>query len=167
MKTAAYIQLGFLLVSTVFARAQSATSPPKATGEASPPQPINPALVLSNRTVLIVSNARGVEAEAVKLKFSDSMSGPFEIAVQGTKDLHREAELLSREFGTNIAVIVDEATLDGRARTNYVFRGGSMRRTVAPIVNNALPPGGRRLYVWPETTGPRVPANVRLVRQAD
>ena len=103
----------------------------------------------------------------MKLKFSDSMSGPFEIAVQGTKDLHREAELLSREFGTNIAVIVDEATLDGRVRTNYVFRGGSMRRTVAPIVNNALPPGGRRLYVWPETSGPRVPANVRLVRQAD
>jgi hypothetical protein len=166
MKTAAYIQLGLLLASTVLARAQSATSPPRTTG-GPPPQPTNPALILSNRTVLIVSNARGVEAEAVKLKFSDSMSGPFEIAVQGTKDLHREAELLSREFGTNIAVIVDEATLDGRARTNYVFRGGSMRRTVAPIVNNALPPGGRRLYVWPETSGPRVPANVRLVRQAD
>ena len=109
---------------------------------------------------------RGVEAGAVKLKFSDSMSGPFEIAVHGAKNLQREAELLSREFETNIAVIVDEATLDGRLRTNYVFRNGSMRRTVAPIVNNALPPGGRRFYVWPESSA-NPPSNVRLVRQAN
>jgi hypothetical protein len=159
MRTAAHIQLGLLLVMAVFVLAQSDSVPAG--------QPTNASLLLSNRTVLIVSNARGVEPEAVKLKFSDSMSGPFEIAVQGAKNLQQEAELLSREFGTNIAVIVDEATLDGLVRTNFVYRGGSMRRTVAPIVNNALAPGGRRLYVWPETGKPSAPANVRLVRQAD
>ena len=168
---ARYIQLGVLILGALCARAQSAgPSAPTAPGESVPGEaasPTNPVLLLSNQTVLIISQARGIEAGAVKLKFSDSMRGPFEIHPDGAKDLRREAELLSTSLGTNVAVIFDEATAEGRLRTNYVYRGGTARITVAPIVNHALAPGGRRLYVWPERSPIAPPSNVRLVRQAD
>jgi hypothetical protein len=177
MKMVRFVQLGLLMLSAACACAQKpATSSPASSMPSLASAPFNEAphshltnlsLFLSNNAVLILSEARGVKADAVKVKFSDAMSGRFEIHPDGAKDLKREAELLSRNFGTNIAVIVDEATADGRLRTNYVFRGGLMRRTVAPIVNRALPPGGRRMYVWPETSEVPAPANVRLVRQAN
>lgn len=119
---------------------------------------------MSNKAVRLVAGLRGLEASAVKLKFSDSMSGRFEISVEGAKNLQREAELLSQDFGTNIAVIVDEATADGRFRTNFVFRNGSMRQTIAPVGNIGLPPSGRRMYVWPETSKLSQPKKVRLVQ---
>jgi hypothetical protein len=177
MNMVRFVQLGVLMLSAISAWAQTpaTASPaplrqavvPTSSNEASHSHPTNLSLLLSNNAVLILAEARGVKADAVKVRFSDAMSGRFEIHPDGAKDLQREAELLSRNFGTNIAVIVDEATTDGRLRTNYVFRGGLMRRTVAPILNRALPPGGRRMYVWPETSQVAAPANVRLVRQSN
>jgi hypothetical protein len=70
---------------------------------------------------------------------------------------------LSRDFGTNVAVIVDEAAADGVLRTNCVFRNGSMRRTIAPVGKTGLRPGSRRMYVWPETSKLGAPQNIRLV----
>jgi len=135
------------------------------TGTSNQAVAVNQSMFLSNRAVLILSEARGLEVSAVRLKFSESMSGRFEIPLEGAKDIHREAEMLSKDFGANIAVIVDEATADGRLRTNYVFRNGVMRRTVAPVGNIGLSPGGRRMYVWPETSKLSAPRNLRLVQQ--
>jgi len=126
---------------------------------------VSQSMLLSNRAVLIVSEARGLDVNAVKLKFSESMSGRFEIPLEGAKDIHREAEMLSKDFGASIAVIVDEATADGRLRTNYVFRNGVMPLTVAPVRNIGLSPGGRRMYVWPETSKLSAPRDLRLVQQ--
>lgn len=166
------------MLAALCARGQTSPAPPASsvavtqnlsqiltTGTSNETKAVSHSLLLSNRAVLLVSEARGIAASAVKLRFSDSMSGRFEIPVEGAKDLQREAELLSKDFGSNIAVIVDEATADGRLRTNYVFRNGSMQKTIAPVGKIGLPPGGRRMYVWPETSKLSAPRNLRLVQQ--
>jgi hypothetical protein len=121
------------------------------------------ALILSNRAVLVLSKWRGTEPGAVKLRFGKGASGPFEIDLAGAADVKIEAEMLSKDFGPAVAVIVDEATLDGKFRTNHVFRNGEARRTIAPVPGNVLAPGGRRMYVWPEGLGPGTPKNVRVL----
>jgi hypothetical protein len=173
MKTIRCGQIGFLLLTALCAVAQPAdpASPARLGGVIAPSAAGNShgstnfSLLLSNSAVQVISQTRGIKAEAVKLKFSDAMSGRFEVDPAGASDLRREAEALSTLFGTNFAVIVDEATADGRMRTNYVFRAGAVRRTIAPVVNKTLAPGGRRLYVWPETSKVAAPSNVRLVQQ--
>ena len=170
MKTIRLGQLGILLLTALCAAAQPA-APAVARGLVAPSVGANSlvstnfSLLLSNSAVQVIAQARGIKAESVKLKFSDAMSGRFEVDPAGASDLRREAEVLSTTFGTNFAVVLDEATADGRTRTNYVFRAGSVRRTIAPVVNNTLAPGGRRLYVWPETSRVPAPSNVRLVQQ--
>jgi hypothetical protein len=173
MKTTRCGQLGILLLTALCAAAQPAApvSPAVSSGLVAPSVGgkavviTNFSLLLSNSAVQVISQTRGIKAELVKLKFSDAMSGRFEVDPGGASDLRREAEALSTAFGTNFAVIVDEATADGRMRTNHVFRAGAARRTIAPVVNNTLAPGGRRLYVWPETSRMAAPSNVRLVHQ--
>jgi hypothetical protein len=170
MKAILYGSFGALMVALLDATAQSVvpaqTLAPKRTAPPSiPAGQTNSSVLLSNSAVQVIARARGIDAGAVKLKFFDAMSGRFEVDLAGAADLRQEAELLSTTIGTNYAVIMDEATADGRMRTNHVFRAGVVRRTVAPVVNQTLPPGGRRLYVWPETSKVPAPTNVRLVQQ--
>jgi hypothetical protein len=168
MKILRLVHVGILLLGSFSAVAQTAPLPPLSTGPApSVPSPADISLLLSNKAVAVIAQTRGIPAAAVKLKFSDAVSARFEIELDGVRDLRREAELLSRSLGTNVAVIIDEATTDGRMRTNHVFRAGSAQRTVAPVSNKSLRPGGRRLYVWPETSKVSAPSNIRLVQQAN
>ena len=171
MKAKLYGPLGFLMAAMAGATAQPAVLAPTLPARQTAAPPLRPmgqtdfSILLSNSAVQVISRARGVEAGAVKLKFFDAMSGRFEVDLAGAVDLRKEAELLSAAMGTNFAVIMDEATADGRTRTNHVFRGGSVRRTIAPVVNQALASGGRRLYVWPEASKVPAPTKVRLVQQ--
>jgi hypothetical protein len=169
MKMQQLIQLGILFLGSFGAAAQTAELAPPAGQPVVPsiPRPAEISVLLSNKAVAVISQARGIPAAAVKLKFSDAVSARFEIDLAGVRDLRREAELLSRSLGTNVAVILDEVTSDGRMRTNHVFRAGSAQRTVAPVSNKSLRPGGRRLYVWPETSKVSAPSNIRLVQQAN
>lgn len=170
MKMQRLIQLAILLFGSLGAVAQTPPASPPGRPAAPPPSlpgPSDISTLLSNKAVAVIAAARGISATEVKLKFSDAVSARFEIDLDGAQDLLREAELLSRSLGTNAAVILDEATADGRMRTNHVFRAGSARRTVAPVSNKTLQPGGRRLYVWPETSKMGAPPNLRLVRQAN
>lgn len=177
--TQRFVQTALLMFGAVCALAQTPPVPASSAaltqslaqvvtgGSSNEANAVNYSMLLSNKAVVIVSGLRGIDASAVKLRFGDPMSGRFEIPVEGARDLRREAELLSKDFGADIAVIVDQATADGRLRTNYVFRNGSMRRTVAPVGKIGLPPGGQRMYVWPETSRLTPPANVRVREQVN
>src|SRR5687768_7958944 len=98
--TERFVQLGMLMLSALCAWGQpSSVSPvPSAVVTQNHSQVltaannketkvVNHSLLLSNRAVLIVSQARGMDASAVRLKFSDSMSGRFEIPMEGAKDI--------------------------------------------------------------------------------
>jgi hypothetical protein len=180
MKTMFLIQAVGLVMGAVCALAQELPSPsvsspsiadtgvvPKAVGVASGGDSnavlaAQNALLLSNRAVLVLSKWRGTEPGAVKLKFGDPAAGRFEIDLSGVTDVKTEAEMLSKDFGPRVAVIVDEATPDGKFRTNHVFRNGESRLTIAPVPGNILPPGGKRMYVWPEGTRPAAPTKLRV-----
>jgi len=108
MTTQRFVLGGLLMFSVVCALAQTSSLPASSTsltqtlpqvvtnGISNATSGINSSLLLSNRTVMIISGLRGIDVSAVKLKFGNLASGRFEIPVAGAKELRREAELLSK-----------------------------------------------------------------------
>ena len=129
--------------------------------------PARPAL--TNTAVSVIAKVRQVPESDVKLRMSsERTNGPFEIDLKGAADWQREANELSKEFGSAAAVIVDHVSPDGRMRTNWTFRGGIMEMRTAPVASTNRAPKAQRRYVWPQAKlKPAAPVGLRVRGTAD
>ena len=120
---------------------------------------------LTNRALVVISKLRGVEPATIRIRPSGNRTGgPFEIDIDGAKDAAKEAEQLSKEFGTTAAVILEQVSDDGVIRTNWTFKNGSVQQITAPAGPSGLGPRARRMYVWPQAAvrPPSAPSRVRV-----
>jgi len=120
-------------------------------------------LVLSNRTVNVLSKMRGTQPSAVMVKSMGTNGAGLEVAVAKTADVQAEAAALSKDFGAGATVVLDEVAADGKYCTNFVFRNGVGEKWIMPANFKDLRPGGRRILIRPAGTGPTAPKTVKVV----
>ena len=150
-------------------QAAAQESPPvaRASTNTAVPAPVEATtwLTLSNETIAVIAKVRGVKPELVRLEAkSNSTIGPFEVDLTSATNCAIEAEILSSKLGTNVIVVLEEASHDGQMRTNQTFRNGIVRKIVAPSGQKPLSPGDRRMVVWPDGTRPGVPTQFRIAK---
>ena len=170
MKAGAFCTVVLVAAGVTMARGQAAS------GAASPltnSAAANPAVTspdsLTNKATQVISKVRGVDPASVRIRWPiERQPGAFEIDVASAVDCRKEAEALSKEFGSDAVVIVDHVSPDGAMRTNWSFRNGVGRQVTAPVGATGLGPSAKRMYVWPQgQPRPAAPTGVRVRSIAD